>query len=123
VADEIVASGRRARFASTRGGEVCSETPYQAASISKTVAAITALALAAGAHVALDTDVATYLTRWHLPPPPTLTPKPVTLRRLFGMTAGAVVMTNGNDGGPVVDAVRDALARHYQWPARAPWPE
>jgi hypothetical protein len=36
---------------------------------------------------------------------------------------GAVVMTNGNDGQVIVDSVLDALARHYQWPARAPWPE
>jgi CubicO group peptidase (beta-lactamase class C family) len=36
---------------------------------------------------------------------------------------GAVVMTNGNDGEPVVDAVLDALAERYRWPARAPWPE
>jgi hypothetical protein len=30
-----------------------------------------------------------------------------------------VVMTNG-DGS---DLVVDALARHYKWPVRAPWPE
>jgi len=36
---------------------------------------------------------------------------------------GAVVMTNGNNGEIIVDNVLDALARHYHWPARAPWPE
>src|SRR6201999_931520 len=36
---------------------------------------------------------------------------------------GAVVMTNGDGGEPIVDAALDALARRYQWPARAPWPE
>ena len=36
---------------------------------------------------------------------------------------GAVVMTNGNGGEPVVDSVLDALAGRYRWPARAPWPE
>ena len=36
---------------------------------------------------------------------------------------GAVVMTNGNGGEPVVDAVLDALTERYRWPVRAPWPE
>jgi CubicO group peptidase (beta-lactamase class C family) len=36
---------------------------------------------------------------------------------------GAVVMTNGNNGQAVVDDVLDALAGHFRWPARAPWPE
>lgn len=36
---------------------------------------------------------------------------------------GAVVMTNGEGGEPIVDAVLDALAEHYRWPQRAPWPE
>ena len=36
---------------------------------------------------------------------------------------GAVVMTNGNDGEAVVDALLDALAERYHWPCRAPWPE
>jgi hypothetical protein len=34
-----------------------------------------------------------------------------------------VVMTNGNNGQAVVDDVLDALAGHFGWPARAPWPE
>ena len=36
---------------------------------------------------------------------------------------GAVVMTNGNGGEVIVDAVLDALAGRFSWPARAPWPE
>jgi hypothetical protein len=36
---------------------------------------------------------------------------------------GAVVMTNGDGGEAVVDAVLDALAHRYKWPARAPWSE
>ena len=67
------------------------DTPYQAASISKTVAAMTAIALAASGKVSLDADVATYLKRWKLPPVPANSPKQVTLRRLFGMTAGCNV--------------------------------
>jgi CubicO group peptidase (beta-lactamase class C family) len=40
-----------------------------------------------------------------------------------GSGQGAVVMTNGDGGEPVVDAVLDALARRCKWPVRAPWPE
>jgi CubicO group peptidase (beta-lactamase class C family) len=36
---------------------------------------------------------------------------------------GAVVMTNGNGGEVIVDAVLDALAGRFAWPGRAPWPE
>ncbi|MFG1301999.1 hypothetical protein V5F49_19615 [Xanthobacter sp. V3C-3] len=36
---------------------------------------------------------------------------------------GAVVMTNGADGEAIVDALLDALAARFGWPARAPWPE
>src|SRR5262249_26255910 len=36
---------------------------------------------------------------------------------------GAVVMTNGNGGEAIVDAVLDALAQRFSWPGRAPWPE
>jgi CubicO group peptidase (beta-lactamase class C family) len=74
-----------------RGQHARSDTPYQAASISKTVAAMTAIALTASGKVSLDADVATYLKRWKLPPIPGTSPRPVTLRRLFGMTAGCDV--------------------------------
>lgn len=67
------------------------ETPYQAASISKTVAAMTAIALASSGKLSLDADVAHYLKRWKLPPMPANASRPVTLRRLFGMTAGCNV--------------------------------
>jgi CubicO group peptidase (beta-lactamase class C family) len=40
-----------------------------------------------------------------------------------GTGQGAVVMTNGDGGQPVVDALLDALAERYRWPQRAPWPE
>ncbi|GLR83984.1 hypothetical protein GCM10007857_06940 [Bradyrhizobium iriomotense] len=75
----------------SRSDAVGPETRYQAASISKTVAAITAIALSARGHVALDADVGTYLKRWRLPQIPAMTSNPVTLRRLFGMTSGCNV--------------------------------
>ena len=74
-----------------RGEPVGPATPYQAASISKTVAAMTAIALAASGKISLDADVANYLKRWKLPPLPERSQRPVTLRRLFGMTAGCNV--------------------------------
>lgn len=66
-------------------------TLYQAASISKMVAAMTAIALASAGKISLDADVANYLKRWKLPPIPAKSPRPITLRRLFGMTAGCNV--------------------------------
>lgn len=74
-----------------RGDPASPATPYQAASISKTVAAMAAIALAAPGKISLDADVANYLKRWKLPPLPAKSSRPVTLRRLFGMTAGANV--------------------------------
>ena len=56
--------------------------------MSKTVAALTALKLSIDRRVTLDEDVVHYLKRWHLPALPAGATKPVTLRRLFGMTAG-----------------------------------
>jgi CubicO group peptidase (beta-lactamase class C family) len=60
---------------------VTAATAFQAASISKTVAALTIVRLAGRGALDLDTDVARYLKRWR--PPPGL-----TLRALLGHTAG-----------------------------------
>lgn len=74
-----------------RGEAVGPETRYQAASMSKTIAALTALKLALDGRLSLDEDVARYLKRWQLPAMPPGSSKPATLRRLFGMTAGCNV--------------------------------
>jgi CubicO group peptidase (beta-lactamase class C family) len=81
---------RGVKRAST-GAPVGPDTRYQAASMSKTVAAITALSLSIAGRISLDQDVAQYLKRWQLPTLPPGSTKPVTLRRLFGMTAGCNV--------------------------------
>jgi CubicO group peptidase (beta-lactamase class C family) len=73
------------------GEAVGPETRYQAASMSKTIAALTALKLSLDGRLSLDQDVARYLKRWSLPALPSGASKPVTLRRLFGMTAGCNV--------------------------------
>ena len=66
-------------------------TLYQAASISKTVTAVTALRLVQEGRLKLDEDVSVRLKSWKLPPGPQDSSAPVTLRRLFGMTAGVNV--------------------------------
>jgi CubicO group peptidase (beta-lactamase class C family) len=112
ISAALVEGGRislqqRGLRSASHGDRVGPQTLYQAASISKTVAALTALALSSGNRVSLDTDVSTYLKRWHLPPLPTVTPKPVTLRRLFGMTAGCDVP--GYLGYPANTALPDDI--------------
>jgi CubicO group peptidase (beta-lactamase class C family) len=67
------------------------QTRYQAASMPKTIAALTALRLSQDGRVSLDQDIARYLKRWPLPALPSGASKPVTLRRQFGMTTGCNV--------------------------------
>src|SRR5579859_5846210 len=66
-------------------------TLYQAASISKTVAAVAALRLVQEGKLDLDAAVGPRLKSWHIPPGPQDPAHPVTLRRLLGMTAGVNV--------------------------------
>jgi CubicO group peptidase (beta-lactamase class C family) len=91
VEDSRVSLCQRGSRSTSRNDAVDAATPYQAASISKTVAALTALALSNAHRVSLDADVSAYLKRWRLPPQPAVAPQPVSLRRLFGMTAGCNV--------------------------------
>ncbi len=86
-----VSLAQRGYRSAARGERVGPTTAYQAASISKMVAGMTAIALASSDKVSLDADVALYLKRWKLPPLPEKSQGPVTLRRLLGMTAGCNV--------------------------------
>jgi CubicO group peptidase (beta-lactamase class C family) len=73
-----------------RAGEaapVTASTVFQACSISKTLAAVTTLAVVQTGAVDLDADVRQYLRSWTLPPD-RFGGKAVTLRRLLAMTAG-----------------------------------
>lgn len=73
-----------------RGGDgppVTPATVFQACSISKTLAAVTTLAVVQTGAVDLDGDVRQYLRSWSLPPD-RFGGKAVTLRRLLAMTAG-----------------------------------
>jgi CubicO group peptidase (beta-lactamase class C family) len=63
-------------------------TLFQAASMSKPVAAAGILALFEAKHLDLDADVNTMLRSWHVPPPPGNSSERVTMRRLLSHTAG-----------------------------------
>ncbi len=70
---------------------VTANTLFQAASISKPVAALAALQLVAEGHVDLDADVNTYLKSWRVPANDLMAESPVTLRGLLTHRAGLSV--------------------------------
>ena len=81
-------------------------TPFQAASISKPVAALVALRLVARDELSLDTDVNDYLTSWRLPGEG----PPVTVRRL--LCHGAALTVSGVPGyrrGETLPGLTDIL--------------
>ncbi|NID14499.1 serine hydrolase domain-containing protein [Luteibacter yeojuensis] len=76
----------------TKGGEqITPSTRFQAGSISKSVAALAMLRLAAEGKVSLDRPVNDYLTSWKLPDGDKGKASEVTLRRLLSHTAGLSV--------------------------------
>lgn len=70
---------------------VTPETLFQAASMSKAVAATAALRLADRGRLALDDDINAHLTGWKVPESPYTAKEKVTLRRLLSHTAGMTV--------------------------------
>ena len=81
------------------GGAVHTTTLFQAASISKAVAAVGVLALVEYGTLDLDADVNSMLRSWQLPPSAHTAEQPVTLRHLLSHTAGTTVP--GFPGYPV----------------------
>lgn len=75
----------------TTGGPVTPETLFQAASISKPVAAMAALKLVEEGVLDLDAPINQYLKRWQLPENRFTQETPVTLRHLLTHTAGLTV--------------------------------
>jgi CubicO group peptidase (beta-lactamase class C family) len=67
---------------------VTQQSPFQAASISKTVAAATALLVFRSLGLDLDADVGKHLRSWRIPEHPFTGGSPVTLRLLLSHSAG-----------------------------------
>lgn len=85
------------------GKRVTPETPFQAGSISKSVAALAILKLASTGEVSLDAPVNAYLESWKLPDSSVGKAQDVTLRRLLAHTGGTNVhgFPGYRRGGPV----------------------
>jgi CubicO group peptidase (beta-lactamase class C family) len=75
----------------TSGRNVEPDTRFQAASISKPVAAAAALALVSRGRMSLDADINTYLTTWKLPENEFTAKQKVTLRQLLSHSGGVTV--------------------------------
>lgn len=89
---------------------VTAETLFQAASISKAVAAMAAMRLVQDGKLALDEDVNRRLRSWKLPPSDAAKGKPVTLRMLLSHTGGLNVHGfGGYEAGAKVPTLRQVL--------------
>lgn len=78
----------RIAFARAYGDGVTPDTPFQAASLSKFVAAIGAMRVVDRKKLTLDSNVNASLTSWKVPANDIDVGHPVTLRGLLSMTAG-----------------------------------
>lgn len=95
------------------------QTLFQAASISKPIAALAALRLVEAGKLDLDTDVNTYLKTWKLKQNRFTEQKPVTLRGLLSHTAGLTVHGfRGYAAGEPIPSVTQIL--NGEKPANSP---
>jgi CubicO group peptidase (beta-lactamase class C family) len=78
------------------GSPVTTDTLFQAASISKSVTAMTALALVEKGKLSLDAPINTQLKSWMLPDNQFTSRQPVTLRELLSNTGGTSVIGFGS---------------------------
>ena len=92
------------------GAAVTPDTLFQAASISKAIAATAVLALVEAGDIDLDADVNSMLTSWRLPDSEHTATAPVTVRHLLSHTAGiSVPGFPGYAEGEHVPSVLDVL--------------
>lgn len=95
--------GDRIAFAQAYGASATPETLYQAASLSKFVAAVGAMRLVEEKRLDLDADVNASLASWKVPENEYDKDHPVTLRGLLSMTAG--INVPGFDGYAIGEKV------------------
>jgi CubicO group peptidase (beta-lactamase class C family) len=97
-------------------------TPFQAASISKPVAAMAALSLVQAGKLSLDEDVNLQLKSWPVPDNQFTTDQKVTLRRLLNHSAGLTVDDVGSYGAdealPTLVQALDGLPPAHSEPIR-----
>ena len=92
------------------GQAVAPGTLFQAASISKPVAAVAAMRLVQAGKLDLDRNVNEYLTTWKLPENDLTRATPVTLRRILSHTAGLTVHGfGGYEAGVPIPSVVQVL--------------
>src|SRR5712691_9726276 len=92
------------------GTPVLPETLFQAASISKPVSAVAALALAQAGKLDLDGDVNLFLKNWKIPANSFTDQSKVTLRRLLNHSAGVTVHGfPGYPAGAPIPSLADVL--------------
>ena len=97
VSIAVIADGRvawtKAYGVTEQGGSRAAtpQTLFQAASISKAVAALGTLQLVEQGKLDLDADVNGFLTSWKLPASPFTSAAPLTLRRIMSHTGGLTV--------------------------------
>ncbi len=116
------------------GPPVTPETLFQAASISKPVTAVAALALVQAGNLDLDDDVNRSLKSWRIPVNSFTNQSQVTLRRLLNHSAGITVpyfpgypvgapipsLVDVLNGASYYERVRNLLARRMGWLAATP---
>ncbi len=108
ISDGRIAWARAYGLADAEAGTtVTTETLFQAASMSKPVAAMGALTLVQEGLLTLDDDVNRWLARWRVSPHEWQTERPVTLRRLLSHTAGLTV--HGFPGYPAGAELPDVV--------------
>ncbi|MBN1500180.1 MAG: beta-lactamase family protein [Spirochaetes bacterium] len=84
---------------------VTEKTLFQAASVSKPVAAVGIMRLVEKGNISLDSPVQNYLTRWHFPEGE-YDSSEVTIRRLLSHSAGLANPAYGYDGSESPDSLR-----------------